>query len=82
MADVTGIDIERVSRKDLAKLLGLERPRKRTMIQWLQRRGWKHDVDAKGWPIVLHKEVELRLTTGAATDPDYSINLDAFKRAG
>lgn len=40
------------------------RVRRRDQVRWLQDRGWPHEVNAGGRPIVLHAEMERRLMGG------------------
>lgn len=54
-----------LSREDLKKLTGAKRPKE--MLSWLRDRGYPHEVDLGGYPIVLTDVVRARL--GAKEPP-------------
>lgn len=70
---MSGVSDLFLTEPDLRRLTGLKRPS--AQIRWLQERGWPHEVDCAGRPVVARAEMERRMTGLAPArtpEPDWS----------
>lgn len=63
-----------LGRSEVEQLTGLRQYA--AQRRWLTDRGWKHEVDAGGRPVVLRAEMERHMLSGGSTSRIKKLRLD------
>ena len=66
-----------LSREEIAELTGFRHPTKQT--NWLQRKGWRFEINANRAPIVARKYAEKMLGCGGSDEPIYKPNFTKLR---